>query len=214
MNWSEKFNANIFVDDPTLVPYTSRTREHPSTKRRRSKAESTALSMNIEKDVGDAEVIDSSSGSSCTSLEENPQIDFVGNAATRGKEIEGIRLTRLMRAGGVSGSQLVGQDRGKCRGKEVKRQLDSCGVHLISENYPKEVSSSHLISSTLLNSSSSSSDFLVCSEGGTDIDIDEDGREDNVNQEEGKIDGKMKDVMEVKTLKGREYGNSAGILIS
>ena len=170
--------------------------------------------MNIKEDVGDAEAIDSSSGSFCTSLEEKPQIDFTGNAATRGKEIDGIRLTRLMRAGGVPSSQLVEQDRSKHRGKRVKRELDSCGVHLITENYPKEESSSHLISSTLLNSSSSSSHSLVCSEGGTDIDIDADGREDSLDQEEGKTDGKMNDIMEVKTLKGREYGNSAGIIFS
>lgn len=35
MNWAEKFDSNICVDDVTLIPYTTRTKEHHLTKRKK-----------------------------------------------------------------------------------------------------------------------------------------------------------------------------------
>ena len=194
MNWSEKFNANISVDDPTLIPYTSRTREHQSTKNKRNRAEFAALTANIKEEMGDAEVVDSSSSSGGISIEEKHPLEVVEknftNTAIVGEEAEGTRFPRLRRAGGV----LVSQDRSKGQGKGVKRQLDSSEVHHEAENPLKEEVSSALISP-----------FIVASKAN-------DG-EENMDEGEGKIDGKMKDAMEVKTLKGREYGNTAGFLI-
>lgn len=37
LNWAEKFDSNICIEDVTLIPYTARTKEHTSTKMRKPK---------------------------------------------------------------------------------------------------------------------------------------------------------------------------------
>jgi hypothetical protein len=73
MNWSEKFDSDILIDDVTLIPYTARTKEHASTKKKKSTWKTPSDIGDSEENSGDTgDTGDTTEDLSMTSLDESP----------------------------------------------------------------------------------------------------------------------------------------------
>jgi hypothetical protein len=73
MNWSEKFDSDICIDDMTLIPYTARTKEHASTKKKKSIWKTSSDVGDSEENSGDTgDTGDTTEELSTTSVDDSP----------------------------------------------------------------------------------------------------------------------------------------------
>jgi hypothetical protein len=70
LSWSEKFDSDICIDDATLIPYTARTKEHPSTRKKKTTWRISSDTVDSEENSGDTG--DTTEDLSMTSVDESP----------------------------------------------------------------------------------------------------------------------------------------------
>lgn len=74
LSWSEKFDSDICTDDLTLIPYTARTKEHPSTRKKKLILKTSSNIRDSEEDSGDTgDTGDTTVDLSMTSLDDSPR---------------------------------------------------------------------------------------------------------------------------------------------